>query len=214
LLAGTLIYKVDGTLIGKVSSVTSNSQLVLAANSTINATAIPYRIAPSINGIPVNEIYNSATSNVSSNPAHSIVAVVDADSYVIQTTSVATVRGYTGGLTVKADQQIVYNAVQPIAQMQTFSDTSSQFLIQTRSGRSINGSETVMVDSGEQGVVVNENNYFSAPQVITSEENDPTGQERSLKLHAVMNTTNDALSPVLDTHRISAKCIWLIYHCV
>jgi hypothetical protein len=207
ILPGTLLYKVDGTLIGKISSITSNSEVLLTANNTINATGIQYRIAPSINGIPVNEIYNSPSHDVVSSPAHQVVAVVDADSYVITTTSNATVRGYAGGLTVKADQQIVYNAVQPVAQMQTFSDTTSQFLIQTRSGRSISGSETVMVDSGEQGVIVNENNYFDAPQVVTSEENDPVGQERSMKLHAVMNTTNDALSPVLDTHRISAITI-------
>jgi hypothetical protein len=136
--------------------------------------------------------------------------VVENDSYIVNCTNTATNVGYSGGTTVTANQNAVYNAVQPIIQSQNFSDTTALFSLKTTSGQSINGGEDPYgIDSGFSGIIPNETNYFSTPRLIASEQNQNSlmSGNASATLLCQMSTTNDALSPIIDTHRTSLVAI-------
>lgn len=199
--AGTVIYTAANVYVGVVASVTSQTVLVLVANAAVtlgSATSFKY-IAP-IHGIPVTEIYKE----------HTISAIVDNSSYIVTTTTVSTNVGYAGGTTVNATRNIVFEGVHPVVEVQTFSETSSNFSVKTTSGKSANGIETpYIVDSAYSGVVANENNYFIAPRLAASEENEASLMSgvKSVNLQCEMVSTNDSLSPVLDTHRMSLIAI-------
>lgn len=191
----------DNAYIGIVSSVTDNDTLILTANAAITiGTAVAFKVVDSINGVPSTEIYKS----------HTITSIVDNDSYVITCTNNAIARGYSGGLTVTANQNTVYNAVQPIIQCQNFSDTTALFSMKTTSGKSVNGSETpYAIDASFTGITPNDTNYFATPRLIASEQNQTSllSGNPSVRLLCQMSTTNDSLSPIIDTHRTSLVTI-------
>jgi hypothetical protein len=197
--AGTVIYTSANVYVGVVASVASNTSLTLVDFCTIAmVTATNFKLAPSINGIPVTEVYKEFQS---------ILAVVDNDSYILATTTTAKNVGYSGGTTIQATRNIMYNAVQPIAAVQTFSDTSATFRVKTLSGKSVNGFETPFTYSEYIGVTANDNNYFPYPQIITSEGNEQNSTDKSVVLECKMTSTNDSVSPVLDLHRVSLIAI-------
>jgi hypothetical protein len=199
---GTVLRRAsDNAYIGIVSSVASNTSLTLVSNAAITiASGVAFKIVDSINGIPATEVYKSQT----------VGTVVDNDSYIITCTNNATNVGYSGGTTVTATQNAAYNALQPIIQSQNFSDTTSLFSIKTTSGKSINGSESpYAIDSSFGGIIPNETNYFAATRLIASEQNQNSllSGNPSATILCQMSTTNDALSPVIDTHRLSLVAI-------
>jgi hypothetical protein len=197
--AGTVIYTSANVYVGVVATVASNTSLTLVDFCTIAmVTATNFKFVPPVNGIPATEVYREFSS---------ILAVVDNDSYILSTTTTAKNTGYTGGTTIKATRNIMYNAVQPIAAVQTFSDTSATFRIKTLSGKSVNGFETPYTYSDYLGVTANDNNYFTYPQMITSEANEQNATDKSVVLECNMSSTNNSLSPVLDLHRVSLIAI-------
>ena len=195
---GAVLYTNETTprYIGVVASVASNTSLTLVANAAITlSTATTFTIAPSLNGIPVTEVYKLST----------VTAVTDNDSYVITTTTTGKKFGYAGGNTATALGNVAYNALQPQAQVQTFVDTTALFSVKTTSGKSLNGSETpYAIDSTFTGVVPNDTNYYSSPRVIASQQNENSlmSGNKSVTLQCQMSTTNDAVSPVLDIKRM------------
>jgi len=156
-------------------------------------------VAGTLNGIPAAELNGSW-----------FVSNIDLDSYTITTGTSATKTGYFGGVTVRATGQTQYDAVMPIAQVQNFSETSTTYSMKTTSGRSVDGSETPYVQDISFGdCLVNENNYFYSPRLVASEinENTFTGGNKSVTFAVNLSSTNDSLSPVLDTQRISLVAI-------
>jgi hypothetical protein len=199
---GTVLRRAsDNAYIGVVSSVASNTSLTLVANAAITiSSGVAFKIVDPINGIPSTEVYKSQT----------VAVVTDNDSYIINCTSNATNVGYSGGTTVTANQNAVYNAVQPIIQSQSFSDTTSLFSMKTTTGKSVDGSETAYaIDSSFSGVIPNETNYFPTPRLIASEQNQNSllSGNPSVSLLCQMSSSNDALSPIIDTHRTSLVAI-------
>ena len=205
--AGETGVAVDGytTLIGVVASVASNTSLTLVSNAgatlTANALNTPYIVVP-MNGIPATEIYKQQTVSV----------VVDNESYVFETTTTAKAKGYGGGNSVVAPQNIPFIGVQPIAAVQEFSETSSVFSLKGTGGRSVNGSESTSYpsDATFNGIIANENNFFSSPKVIASTEVENStlmSGRKSATLQCKISTSNDSLSPIIDTHRLSLVAI-------
>lgn len=198
---GTSLYDDSSNLIGVVSSIASNTALTLASNATFNLTSASYRYELSINGVPTAELFNTH-----------VISNVDMNSYTITTTHSATANGYGGGSAVFATKNFQYDAIQPSVQMQEFAETSTEFKIKTTSGKSIDGSQTPYVlDSQFYPVVVNDTNEFYQPCMIASEinESDPSklNGNKSLTLVCNMSSTNDALSPIIDTERLSVITI-------
>jgi hypothetical protein len=152
-----------------------------------------------LNGIPSSELNGSKT-----------VTNIDFDSYTITSTTNATATGYCGGSVIRATGQVQYDAVYPIAQVQSFSETSVTYGVKTTSGRSVDGTETPYVQDVSFGdCLANENNYFFSPRVVGSEINETTslGGNKSVTFAVNMSSTNDSLSPVLDTQRMSLVAI-------
>jgi len=209
---GAVLYTAETTprLIGVIASVTSgtpgDTAATLVVNSAVTYTGA-FTIAPSVNGIPVTEIYGQKT----------VDRVIDNDSYVIITTTTGKKTGYSGGDTVTAIGNIQYNAAQPQAQYQDFADTSTVFYMQTTSGESINDTPNTQspytLDSLTNGlanaVAINSNNYWSTPRLIASTSNQSlmATPGKTLTLQAQISTTNDAVSPVIDSNRMGLIAI-------
>ena len=204
--SGMRLFKSDGTLIGTVASIDSSTQLTLVYNSAVLiTTSSTYKFAVSVNGVPVDEIYTSHT-----------ISDVDLDSYVITPTTNANLSGYAGGATAQASFNVLYDTLYPSLQTQTFSDTTLDTYINTTSGKSVDGFENPYVnyssnvDSNYSPVTVNENNTFYTPCVIASQDNEDDsslGGYKSVTLKCKISSTNDALSPIIDTHRASLTAI-------
>jgi hypothetical protein len=85
----------------------------------------------------------------------------------------------------------------------------------TASGKSVDGSESPYLVGDYYGVIPNDNNYLYSPAVIGSTVNEDnyivqsilSSGKKSVYLQASMSTTNDALSPLIDTHRTSLIAI-------
>ena len=147
------------------------------------------------------------------NTTHTI-SDVDLDSYCITLGSNATSTGYDGGSLVKATRHIQFDAIQPMIQLQSFSDTPVRFGFKGTSGKSVDSTtqSAYVQDASYSGVLANETNYFVSPKMIASEINEADSSfglsgDKSAKLNIVMSTTNDAVSPIIDTHRISLVAI-------
>jgi hypothetical protein len=204
--AGTVLYNSGGVKIGVVASVGSQTAITLVAGSavTVPSSSAPittgaYYIAAPIAGIPVTEIY---TSHVIDN--------VDLDSYTITTTTNANTTGYFGGDTVRATKNVQYDAFHPIVQSQLFTETTANYSIKMTSGKSVDGSQTPYTPGAFEGCLANVTNTLYAPSMIASGINEtlnvPSGN-KSLAFSVQISSTNDALSPIIDTHRLSLIAI-------
>jgi hypothetical protein len=157
-------------------------------------------VGATINNVPASEL----------NTTHDI-SDVDLDSYVITVTTSANASGYGGGSAVRATRNMQYDVAQPMVQVQRFSETPIAFGMKTTTGKSVDSSNQTayVADSAFSGVLANESNYFSAPRMIASEINETTSLSgnKSVTMNVLMSSTNDALSPILDTHRTSLVVI-------
>ena len=156
-------------------------------------------IVSAVNGIPAAEL----------NGDH-IITDMDANSYTFSVTTNATSSGYGGNSSVYATRNVTYELINPSVQMQSFSDTKTSFSIKTTSGKSIDGSQTAYtVDTGWTPCLIKQNNTFVSPRVIASEinENNSMSGNKSVTFSAQISTTNDAVSPVIDTARASLVAV-------
>lgn len=196
--SGAVVYDSAGRYLGVVASVTDNTHLTLVANSAYAVSGSGFKIAPAIQGIPPTELYTTHD-----------VTDVDIDSFVFHVTTSAKYSGYAGGDGVRTTRNISYDVLQPSTKMQVFPETKANFTVKTVSGQSIDGSETpYIIDTGFNACVVNDSNYFISPRVIASQINEDTFvQQKTLTLACQMSSSNDALSPIIDTHRTSVIAI-------
>jgi hypothetical protein len=166
---------------------TAGSRVTLSTSSTEST----------YNGIPSAELFTTRE-----------ISDVDLDSYTITVATSATASGYIGGTTIRATRNYQFDSINPNVQVQTFSETTVNFGVKAVSGMSVDSTTQVpyVADSGFSGVLANENNYFSSPKMVSSELNENQFQSgnKSLTMNVVMSTSNDALSPIIDTHRTSA----------
>ena len=200
LQVGTILYNAAGAYIGRVTAIGSNTSLTLSANASVAVTAGGFKYTLPINGIPANQIYTTH-----------IISDVDLDSYCITVTNAPTVTGYAGGTTVRATRNIQFDAVQPMLQLQTFSETMTTFGIKSTTGKSVDSTtqSAYVADSSFTDVLANETNYYQAPRMIASEVNEQNSLSgnKSLTFNVTMKSQNDSLSPILDTQRTSLAVI-------
>jgi hypothetical protein len=198
-VGATFIRASDNKVIGTIASVTDNTHLTLTSNaSTLVTSAVAFTLAPSMNGIPVTQIYTSAAANAQ---IQHTISDVDLDSYCITVSTNATSTGYGGGAKVLASNNVVYDTAIPSIQAQIFSDTNIDYTMKTTSGKSVDGSETPYTYGTYKGIIPNNNNNFNAPQVVASTVNQSSG--KTVTLQATITSSNNALSPIIDTHRTS-----------
>ena len=157
-------------------------------------------VAAAVNNVPAAQL----------NTTH-VISDVDLDSYVVTVATAANASGYGGGSSIKATRNLQFDAIQPAVQIQTFSDTPVEFGIKTTTGKSVDSTtQTAYVQEASfTGILANENNYFSAPRMIASEINETLSLSgnKSMTMNVQFSSSNNALSPILDTHRTSAIVI-------
>lgn len=196
LVVGSELYNAAGSYIGRVSAITSNTALTLAANGAVAVTAGSFKYTPPINGIAASQIYTTH-----------VISDVDLDSYCVTVASAATATGYGGGSTMRATRNMQFDSVQPMINVQTFSETVTSFGMKTTTGKSVDSTSQVAYtqDSDFQEVLANETNTFYVPRMIASEvnENNNLGGAKSVTFNVTMESGNDSLSPILDTARSS-----------
>lgn len=181
--------------IGVVKSVESDVELTLHDDAYILVDNVEARAQASVNGIP----YNSITGK-----PH-IVKEADLHSYVIELdgSETAKVTGYGGGKYFKATTNYRYDVLQPSITSQVFSETPIEYQLDAITDRQ-NGLNATQITN--EPIVVNENNEFVNPMCIYTDDN-LSGYGSSMVVRAKFSTTNPALSPIIDSDRVSAILI-------
>jgi hypothetical protein len=132
-----------------------------------------------------------------------IISNAEYDSYVVDVGTNANATGFVGGENVVVSENVAMDAIQLITQSQTFSDTTLSYgLLATDTNYDISAEET--------SIIPNDTLYFSQPHVVASvinEQDSNLNGAKSLKVIARLNSDNSALSPIIDTSRLSVATI-------
>lgn len=184
---GDALYYYDGTnktFIGFVKSVSSSTELTLMENANTSYNSVQAWVEVGINGIKPTDLFDKEfyVSNVHYN--HYDITVTNDKNVAIN----ANTTGFAGGSYVMASHNYMFDIVRPNITSQTFSDTGVTYTLQD---------ETTPL-------VVNANNEFSEPMTIKSSLNHESDANDSLIIHSTFITDNQALSPIVDSDRISA----------
>lgn len=113
----------------------------------------------------------------------------------------------TGGVQVKATQNIQYEIVTPTVQTMSLNGTNIKSSIRTVSSTSVDGTEASFADQGFEDIDLNSSNYLSSPRMIASRINEinklsTLPYSKSFTLNLNLSTTNTYISPVVDLDRI------------
>src|SRR6056300_1327742 len=162
-----------------------------------------------ISGLEASTSYNGINGS-SINGTYTRISNVTLDSYDVQIadSSTATSTGDTGGSTVVATQNRLYDVSMLNIQTMTVPDTNISYAIRPTSGKSIHGSESefsLTSSTNAISVIANDNIYFEAPQMVASDINQTNEMSgsKSLFVTCTLTSANTKLSPVIDTQRIS-----------
>ena len=158
-------------------------------------------------GFEASTDYNGIAGS-SINGTYTALTNITLDSYdvAIADSSNATASGDTGGSTITATQNRLFDVSMLNIQTMTVPDTAITYGIRPTSGKSVHGSETEFtLLPTAQNVIANDNIYFDAPQMVASDINQTNEMSGSKSLFVTCNltTSNTKLSPVIDTQRIS-----------
>jgi hypothetical protein len=134
------------------------------------------------------------------------ISNAESDSYVIDVGTNATATGYVGGTDIVATENVPMDAMSFMTQSQTFSDTALRYSALVTNTSYAAGT----TESDEYDVIPNQTLYFNSSHLVASQVNEDgpaLDGEKSLKVKARLSTTNDAVSPVIDTSRLSVATI-------
>lgn len=208
---GANIYRKDGTLIGEVQTIVSNTSLTLVANSPLTYNG-NWQFANPIFGVSPANIFKQ----------HTVTAVEEFDYFVLTLAEAATQSGYGGGSGIRASRNIQYDAVQPLVTAQKFTNTQIIPYFLGISGKSLDGTQLPYqtpdeMNRGYLPITLNETNKLAVPYMIASDENaasrpqggsidlsTKTGQRNSAIIRLDIYSDIDTLSPVIDSRSVSA----------
>jgi len=169
------------------------------------------------NGINANKITDGVILSDGYAYGEYVIQSAELDSYIIDvsTASAASSSGDVGPNGVIASYNHQMDLLYLLVQDMIFSNTQIDWGIKTTSSVGVDGSATIYdKDDDFSAIVVNENIPFLKPRLIASpvnEENMLSGtdafDEKSFILKALLTTTLDNISPVIDTQRIAATVI-------
>jgi len=136
-----------------------------------------------------------------------IVGNIEYDFYTIDITNAsgaAVNAAFTtqfGGADGEATYHIAYSTMFPNIQIQDFPESSSVFSVKTMKGDSVNAYNFL----NEAEVGNRQNIHFTSMMMIASHENESKrlAKEKSLKFKVVLNSTDENLSPMIDSQRCS-----------
>jgi len=121
----------------------------------------------------------------------------------------------TGGLNIRATQNIPFEIITPMVQNITVPGTNVTAEIRTTSGTSLNtgsgeGIDVPFVNKGYENITLNKSNYLTSPRLIASRINETSNTsiqefpgDRSFNLRLNLNSVDNRLTPVIDTQRMN-----------
>ena len=186
-------------LVGNPLTTTSGSTIVRVQHKNHgmhnNGSSVVIAGATALNGIAANDINGTKT-----------IANVEQDSYTITCgSSNASATGTGGGTSVTATENKHIDALHTKLEHFTVPNTDLRCFLTTTSQQSIDGNETAYQAQTEFEFLPNQNIYFHSPKVVCSAANEAAG--KSLKIRAVLSSTKNHLTPVIDQNRLSAVAI-------
>jgi len=122
----------------------------------------------------------------------------------------------TGGLNIRATQNMPFEIITPMIQNMTVSGTTIESFVRTVSGTSVNdgsgeGTDVPFINKGEEAIALDDINYLDSPRVIASRVNELNTAtlnvlpgDRSLNISLTLLSGDNLLSPVIDTQRMNA----------
>ena len=187
------------SLVGNPLTTTSGSTAVRVQHPNHgmhnSGSSVTIAGATALNGIAANDI----------NGTHSI-SNIEHDSYVITAgSSNASATGTGGGTSVTATENKHIDALHTKLENFTVPNTDLRCFLTTTSQQSIDGTETAYQAQSEFEFLPNQNLYFHAPKVVCSPGNEAAG--KSLKIRAVLSSTKNHLTPVIDQNRLSVVAV-------
>ena len=187
------------SLVGNPLTTTSGSTVVRVQHKNHgmhnSGSSVTIAGATALNGIAANDINGTKT-----------IANIEQDSYTITCgSSNATATGTGGGTSVTATENKHIDALHTKLEHFTVPNTDLRCYLTTTSQQSIDGTETAYQAQSEFEFLPNQNIYFHSPKVVCSPGNEAAG--KSLKIKAVLSSTKNHLTPVIDQNRLSAVAI-------
>jgi len=113
-----------------------------------------------------------------------------------------------GGELVRATQNIQFEAITPMVEFMTPSDTNITGQVRTVSGTSASGSESSWQDQGFEPISLNGITYFETPRIIASKINESNQLtslpgSKSFTTEYVLTSKDTNVSPMIDLDRLS-----------
>jgi hypothetical protein len=187
-----------GTLSGTgVSSLTRGDDSTTAVAHDDDATVELYQLF----GTPLTEI----------NKVHTAIANIEMDKFTVTITTAPTVSGSstvvsTGGNNMYATRNFRYETLKTAVATLELPGTVITAAIKTVSGTSPNGTETSFVlDTAKTSIPIGENFDFDTTRIVCSEKNEELelSSAKSLQTFWTLATTDENVSPIIDTDRLS-----------
>jgi hypothetical protein len=176
-----------------------DASLTTAATHEDNSIVQLYMFA----GIPLIEI----------NKTHTLVGDLELDSFTVATSTPATATVTAGGEVVKVTKNLLADVMQTVIQTMELPSTIVTSKAQTTTSRSVNSAtqnafQRISAASAFD-IPLNEDYYFNEPQMICSKINETNelAGNKSYRLTMSLSSTNENVSPILDTQRMFNICI-------
>ena len=191
---------------------TTNGSAVITIhhrNHGMHSTANNVTIA----GVPSGTYNGIASANI--NGTYTTIDNIKLDSYTIiaQNNDTASATGDIGGTVVTATRNIMFDVIKPIASTIVPPGTTITSSIRTTTGRTLEQTETeftLATSAKKKAVDLNTDYYLTAPQIVASainETNEMSGSKSLSVSISMLSPTDDNISPVIDTARLSAYLI-------
>tara|TARA_B100001093_G_scaffold259604_1_gene248144 strand:+ start:678 stop:5942 length:5265 start_codon:yes stop_codon:yes gene_type:complete len=178
-------------------STTSGSGVITVRhkNHAMHGTTSSVVISGAItfNGIDATNINGTHTISNITHDTYSITAL---------NSDTASAAGSGGGSLITATENIQIDVSHLVAATAIVPSTDIRFYLTSTSQRSIDGAQTPYSTNNEIEIKANMNEEYSNPLVISSTANE-SGGAKTFTLRAVLTTTRDHLTPVLDANRLS-----------
>ena len=167
-----------------------------------------------IAGVPSGSHNGIAHTNI--NGTYTTIGNIKLNSYTVtaQNSDTASATGVTGGSSVTATRNMLFDVIQPVIGNVIHQDTSLQAQMRTTGGRTLEGSETeYSLDTTAKAklVALNDDYYMTAPGMVASAINETNemsgGKSFAIALFLNSPNGNENLSPVIDTKKMSVHLI-------
>jgi len=167
-----------------------------------------------IAGVPSGSHNGIAHTNI--NGTYTTIGNIKLNSYTVtaQNSDTASATGVTGGSSVTATRNMLFDVIQPVIGNVIHQDTSLQAQMRTTGGRTLEGSETeysLAAAAKAKLVALNDDYYMTAPGMVASaiNETNEMSSAKSFTISLFLNSPNgnENLSPVIDTKKMSVHVI-------